>query len=523
MQGFPRGCTGSLLDRVTFGIYNGYLIGIYLFREDFALLFNSYIFILLFLPLCIFGYFGLNHLKRYTLAQAFLLGMSLWFYGYFNPWYLLIILGSIVGNYLFTMLMGKTSHPFWRKAEVTVAVLLNLGILFYYKYFDFFLMNLNRFAHTDFPLRNILLPLGISFFTFQQVSYVVDAYRGEVQQYNFLQYASFVAYFPQLIAGPIVTHDELIPQFMDESKKRFNWDNFARGLYMFALGLGKKVLIADMFGIAANWGFGNVAALDTTNAIFTSLAYTIQIYFDFSGYCDMAIGIGEMMNLELPVNFDSPYKALTIDEFWHRWHKTLTRFFTKYIYIPLGGSRRGTLRTYLNILIVYCASGLWHGANYTFIAWGLLQGILTVLNRIFRDRIKQLHPGFSWLVTFLLVNFSMTLFRANSVADAITIFKRCLVMEFGPVSENIVNAFLLPEIQLLIRNIPQLAFLEFQPGLLLTVFYGGALALILGCRNAHEHMDTFRPTAANALFTAVLLVWCVLSFAGVSTFLYFNF
>lgn len=487
------------------------------------LLFNSYIFILLFLPLCLVGYFGLNHFKKYTLAQAFLLGMSLWFYGYFNPSYLVIILVSIVVNYLFTMVMARTHLPFLRKVEVTAAVLLNLGILFYFKYFDFFLMNVNRFLHTDFTLHNILLPLGISFFTFQQVSYVIDAYRGEVTQYNFLQYASFVVYFPQLIAGPIVTHDELIPQFMDESKKQFNWDHFARGLFMLVLGLGKKVLIADVFGVAANWGFANVQVLDSTNAWFSSLAYTIQIYFDFSGYCDMAIGIGEMMNLELPVNFDSPYKSLTIDEFWHRWHKTLTRFFTKYIYIPLGGSRKGQLRTYLNIMIVYCASGIWHGANYTYIAWGLLQGFLTVINRRWKKQISALHPGFSWLVTFFLVTASMTLFRANSVGDAIVIIKQMLMMDFGPVNENIVNAFLLPEIQLLIKYIPQLQFLQMQPTALLTIFFGGAMLLILGARNAREHMLAFKPTAVNLLCIALLLVWCILSFGGVSTFLYFNF
>lgn len=487
------------------------------------MLFNSYIFILVFLPLCLFGYFGLNHLKKYNLAQAFLLGMSLWFYGYFNPSYLIIILVSIAANYLFTQMMAKTESPVLRKAEVVCAILLNLGILFYFKYFDFFLMNVNRILHTDFTLHNILLPLGISFFTFQQVSYVVDAYRGEVSRYNFLQYASFVAYFPQLIAGPIVTHDELIPQFMDVEKKHFNWDNFARGLFMFVLGLAKKVLIADVFGVAANWGFSNVVDLDTTNAIFTSLGYTIQIYFDFSGYCDMAIGIGRMMNLDLPVNFDSPYKALTIDEFWHRWHKTLTRFFTKYIYIPLGGSRKGTLRTYMNIMIVYCASGLWHGANYTFIAWGLLQGILTVVNRLWKDKISKLHPGFSWLVTFILVCGSMTLFRANSIADAITIVKRILVMDFGPISESIINAFLLPEIQLLIRHIPALSYFTFHPATMVLIFYTGAMALILGARNAHEHMDTFRPTAKNFLGITLLLVWCVMSFSGVSTFLYFNF
>ncbi len=487
------------------------------------MLFNSYIFVLFFLPLCLFGYFGLNHAKKYTLAQVFLLGMSLWFYAYFNTSYLYIILTSIVVNYCFTMLFARTPSQAIRKLELVGAILLNLGILFYFKYFDFFLFNVNRIFHTDFTLHNILLPLGISFFTFQQVSYVVDAYRGEVSQYNFLQYASFVAYFPQLIAGPIVTHDELIPQFMDLERKRFSWDNFARGLYMFALGLGKKVLIADVFGTAANWGFANVVDLDATNALLTSLAYTIQIYFDFSGYCDMAIGIGQMMNLNLPVNFDSPYKALTITDFWKRWHKTLTRFFTKYIYIPLGGSRKGEVRTYCLVMLVYLVSGIWHGANYTYILWGFLQGVLCALARWKKDTLARLHPGFSWLITFVLICGSMTLFRANSIADAITILRRILAMDIGPINENISKAFLLPEIQLMIRHIPGMNWFDFHPNTLLLIFYVGAMALILGSRNAYEHMLAFRPTVKNFFVTTILLVWCVLSFSSVSTFLYFNF
>ena len=487
------------------------------------MLFNSYIFVLCFLPLCLTGYFGLNHRKHYTLAQAFLLAMSLWFYAYFNLSYLWIILSSIIVNYLFTLVMNRTKAPAWRKLELIAAVLLNLGILFYFKYFDFFLMNLNRFAHTDFNLRNILLPLGISFFTFQQVSYVVDAYRGEVKRYNFLQYASFVAYFPQLIAGPIVTHDELIPQFMDESKKQFNWDNFAKGLYMFAMGLAKKVLIADLFAGAANWGFANVQILDTTNAVLASLAYTIQIYFDFSGYCDMAIGIGQMMNLELPVNFDSPYKSLTIGEFWRRWHKTLTRFFTRYLYIPLGGNRKGVLRTYLNIMIVYTVSGIWHGANYTFIAWGILQGILCVANRYWDKQISKLHPALCWLVTFALVNLSWTLFRADSIGDALIFVKRFLWLDLGPVNTQLAESFLLPEIRFVLNNVPSLTYLLYDPQPLLPPFYMGAMALALGVSNAHEHMDTFEPTPCRLLFTAVLLAVCILSFGSVSTFLYFNF
>ncbi len=487
------------------------------------MLFNSYIFVLLFLPLCLIGYFGLNHRKHYTLAQVFLLGMSLWFYAYFNTSYLAIILSSILVNFLFTRMIDRTAGPAVRKFEVFAAVAVNLGILFYFKYFDFFLMNLNRFAHTDFSLHNILLPLGISFFTFQQISFVVDAYRGEAKQYSFLQYASFVVYFPQLIAGPIVTHDELIPQFMDESKKQFNWDNFAKGLYMFAMGLAKKVLIADLFAGAANWGFANVQILDTTNAVLASVAYTIQIYFDFSGYCDMAIGIGQMMNLELPVNFDSPYKSLTIGEFWRRWHKTLTRFFTRYLYIPLGGNRKGTLRTYLNIMIVYTVSGLWHGANYTFIAWGILQGILCVINRHWDEKIRKLHPALCWLVTFALVNLSWTLFRADSIGDALIFLKRFLVLDIGPVNENLAAAFLIPEIQFILDHVPSLPYHFYLGQTYLPLFYCGAAVLFLGAKNAHEHMDTFVPSAGRLLFTAVLLTASILTFGSVSTFLYFNF
>ncbi|MDO5400571.1 MAG: MBOAT family O-acyltransferase [Eubacteriales bacterium] len=487
------------------------------------MLFNSYIFILVFLPICMIGYFGLNHFRKYTLAQAFLLGMSLWFYGYFNPGYLLIITVSIVANYLFTRLMGKTADPRLRKAELILALLANLGVLFYYKYYDFFITSVNQIAGTDFTLRHVLLPLGISFFTFQQLSYVIDAYRGQVQQYKFLQYASFVAYFPQLIAGPIVTHDELIPQFMDESKKKFNWDNFARGMFMFVLGLAKKVLIADVFGEAANWGFGNVASLDTTNAILASLAYTFQIYFDFSGYCDMAIGIGEMMNLELPVNFDSPYKALTITAFWSRWHKTLTRFFTRYIYIPLGGNRKGKVRTYLNIMIVFLASGLWHGAGWAFILWGFLHGAFNVVTRKWRPWFEKLHPALSWLMTFVFLNLTWILFRTESIPDSMVFLKKLLVPEFAPVSQEILDAFLLPELKLVLGHLPVLNRLVIYPSMLMLLFYGGALALVLGPRNAREHMLHYRPTVLNLLTTWVLLVWCILSFSGVSTFLYFNF
>ena len=487
------------------------------------MLFNSYIFILLFLPACMLGYFGLNRFGRYQTAQVFLLVMSLWFYGYFNPSYLAIILVSICVNFFFTRCFHRLRNCLTRKLLFVTALLFNLGILFYFKYYNFFLENINALFGLSLATKNILLPLGISFFTFQQVSYVIDAYRGQVEEYPFLQYASFVVYFPQLIAGPIVTHDELIPQFLDPEKKRFSWDNFEPGMYLFVLGLAKKVLIADVFGSAANWGFANAQTLSCADAILTSLAYTIQIYFDFSGYCDMAIGLGRMMNLTLPLNFNSPYRSLSITEFWDRWHMTLTRFFTRYIYIPLGGSRRGMARTCLNVLTVFLASGFWHGANWTFILWGCLHGIFSVLTRLFSGLWKKLPKALAWLLTFIFVDLTWVLFRADSISHAAALLGRMFSGAPGGVSGELTKAFLLPELEMILGPIRIFGILEQNPALCALLFFGAAMLLILNPRNAHTRMETDRPGVLRTLWTVFLLLWCIFSFSGVSTFLYFNF
>jgi len=486
------------------------------------LLFNSYIFILLFFPLCLWGYFTLNRLRNRRIAMVFLLGMSLWFYGYFNPWYLPIMICSIAGNFLAVKLMERTSATV-RKGILLAAILGNLAVLFYYKYFDFFLENVNAVFHTAFPLRGIVLPLGISFFTFQQLSYVIDAYRGEVSQYGLLHYASFVSYFPQLVAGPIVTHDELIPQLLDETKKRFSWEQFSPGLFIFAMGLGKKVLIADLFSQAANWGFDNIEALDSTNAILAVLAYTLQVYFDFSGYCDMAIGLGKMMNLELPVNFDSPYKACTITEFWDRWHKTLTRFFTRYIYIPLGGSRKGTYRTYRNVLVVFLVSGIWHGANWTFILWGCLHGVFSVITRHSKPVIERLPRWFNWLVTFAFLNLTWVFFRADSISDGMLMLQRIFSMEFGPISENIQDVFNLVEVTTVAQWVFDIDVKAMFPNVMTVLIYTTTMLLVLFAPNAHEKMRKLRYNFVELAATAAVLVWSVMSLEGVSTFLYFNF
>ena len=483
------------------------------------MLFNSYIFVLLFFPICLVGYFGLNHFKLYRLGHIFLLGMSLWFYAFFNLEYLVIILASIGINYGIYCLLKQTETSKARKYVLLAGLVANLGVLFYYKYTDFFLLNVNRVFHTEFPLQGILLPLGISFFTFQQLSFLVDAYRGEVQTCDFLSYACFVTYFPQLIAGPIVTHDELIPQLNDLEKKRFNWNNFAPGIYLFALGMAKKVLLADTFGNAVNWGFANIDSLDTTNAIITMLGYTFQIYFDFSGYCDMAIGIGKMMNIDLPINFNSPYKSLTITEFWDRWHMTLTRFFTKYVYIPLGGNRKGAMRTYINIMVVFLLSGLWHGAGWTFVFWGACHGLFSVITRRFRVFFEKLHPALNWIITFSFVNVMWVFFRADSFSSALKLLKRIATFGFGAIRSEILNCFKLVELNYFIAKIP----IGFPNTYYLVAFFAIAILIVLGAKNAHEKMEEFRPSFGKAVATVGLLTWCVFSFSGISTFLYFNF
>ena len=468
------------------------------------MLFNSYIFILLFLPLCLLGYFGLNHFRRYSLALAFLLGMSLWFYGYFNPSYLGIIVSSIVLNFGLTRLMGRTEGAL-HKGLLTLAMLVNFGILFYYKYFDFFIGNVNALLAAHIPLKHIVLPLGISFFTFQQVSYVIDAYRGQTGHYSFLQYAAYVAYFPQLIAGPIVTHDELIPQFLEEDRKRFRWENFSPGLFLFTLGLAKKVLIADCFGKVADWGFGDIAGLGTVSAVLVMLAYTFQIYFDFSGYCDMALGLGRMMNFQLPANFDKPYRSLSISEFWKRWHKTLTRFFTRYLYIPLGGSRKGLARTCVNTMVVFLASGLWHGASWSFVAWGAIHGACMVIERLLGKRLEKIPAFLRWCAAFLLINLTWVIFRAETLTDALAFFGRFFA---GKASVGgLTAAFALPELTALFRYGLNREIPAVLPKLVGAAFYGAALWMAVRRENARDVAENLKYGTASMLLTAALLVW----------------
>ncbi len=400
------------------------------------MLFNSVVFIFFFLPVTLCIYLWLRTHDRYRSALVWLVLASLFFYGWWNPQYVLLMVLSIAVNYSIGMLLDK--HSSYRFFTLCIGVLFNLGLLAYYKYTDFVLDALNTYTGSHWDLPHIVLPLAISFVTFQQIAYIVDAYRRKDRAKDVLRYCLFVTFFPQLIAGPIVHHNEMIPQFGHRFLRRTLWINIAVGLSVFAMGLFKKMVLADGVALYATPVFdaaGHGYVLTFFEAWAGALAYTLQIYFDFSGYCDMAIGLARMFGIQIPINFASPYKANNIIDFWRRWHITLSRFLRDYLYFPLGGSRKGNVRRYINVLIVMFLGGIWHGAGWTFIVWGLLHGTYLAINHALRDVLAWSGIKFTgrWTIymasiasrclTLLAVVVAWVFFRAEDMETAQSILE----------------------------------------------------------------------------------------------------
>ena len=515
------------------------------------MLFNSYIFILLFLPLTIGGYFALQHKGCPRGALAFLTGASLFFYGYNYPPYAILLVLSILVNFVLVRLI--TPAQGWRRRLFFGAGLLfDLGVLGYYKYYDFFIGNLNDHFSTDFPLIHIMLPLGISFFTFQQLSFLIDAFKGKETGYSFLEYSTFVTFFPQLIAGPIVLHEELIPQLKDPAKRRPDAGNISRGLYGFSMGLAKKVLIADMLGPIVEAHIYNLEDRNLATILTVMLCYTLQLYFDFSGYSDMATGLSRMFNFELPANFLSPFKADSLREHWKRWHITMSRFFTQYVYIPLGGSRKGELRTWFNTIITFTLSGLWHGAAWTFVLWGFLDGLFICVERTLRKAIQgiktlwhnssagsAISPGrakgicLAYLspitkvirtaLVFCLTTSLHWLFREHNITEWKATMKAIFQLRPGPLLESVYAPFKDHlEVTLLSRAGLNGLFTEF-PALPLYLFLFFCLVLVFFTKNVREKMESFAFRKRELFLTAGLLLWCIVSLSSITEFLYFNF
>lgn len=459
------------------------------------MLFNSYEFIFLFLPLTWLIYFYLNSKRLTELSKGFLVFSSLFFYSWWNIAYLPLILISMLFNYTIgSSLAKKNNNNRYRKEVLTVGIIANLLLLGYFKYSDFFISNINSLLDTNASLLHLALPLAISFFTFQQISYLVDSYRKETHEYDFLNYALFVTFFPQLIAGPIVHHKEMMPQFANVRNKVKNYKNIAIGIFLFSIGLFKKVVIADTFALWATQGFDHAEVLTLLEAWAASLSYTFQLYFDFSGYTDMAIGAALLFNIKLPINFNSPYKSLNIQDFWRRWHITLSRFLRDYIYIPLGGNRKGKYRTYTNLMATFILGGLWHGAGWTFVFWGFLHGVALVVHRIWKEFGFIMNKYLAWFITFNFINIAWVFFRAKEWDDAVKVLKGM----FGMNGTYVINPIMIS-------------------------FVGFGFIIILLFKNSTQMKFSFNKLSFVLFGILFALSIIMIRIGDKSEFLYFNF
>jgi D-alanyl-lipoteichoic acid acyltransferase DltB (MBOAT superfamily) len=487
------------------------------------MLFNSYVFIFLFLPITLFVYFGLNQRKWMLGSMIWLIFVSLGYYGWWNPIYVLLIVGSMLFN--FTVGKGlkkskETGKILKKRFMLLAGISGNLFLLGYFKYADFLISNVNYLTRSQIPLLHITLPVGISFFTFTQIAYLVDAQRGETEEYNLSVYALFVSFFPYLLAGPIIHHRDMIPQFSQLRNKILNYKNLTGGLFLFFIGLFKKVVIADAFAIWVSNGFDNAATLSLIEAWAASLSYTLQLYFDFSGYTDMALGSAMMFNIRLPINFDSPYKSLNIQEFWRRWHITLGRFVRNYIYIPLGGNRVSEARTLLNLMVTFFLVGLWHGAGWTFVFWGCLHGGALVIQRLW-SRCNIRMPRFlAWFITFNFVNAAWVFFRAKNMRDGVKVLRGMMGM----------TGIVLPES--LGERLKGLQDYGVRFGACLENLGGNEKTIImilifllvsLTLRNSNERVARFKPDFVHLTFICMVAVLSILHLGSYSEFLYFRF
>jgi len=517
------------------------------------LLFNSYPFLLIFLPVTLVGFFRIAR-GGHRLAAMWLAFSSLVFYAWWNPIYVTLLAASIAFNYMMgVQITRRHSIGTAPKFLLTMSIAVDLAVLGYFKYANFFVDAIGTVVSSHYDIGRIVLPLGISFYTFTQIAFLVDAYRGKVRDLNPVHYTLFVTYFPHLIAGPILHHSEMMPQFRQTSVYRAHAENFAVGLTIFAIGLFKKTVLADGIAPFAGPLFATAATNPPSfvDAWGGALAYTCQLYFDFSGYSDMAIGISRLFGIQLPLNFDSPYKAVNIIEFWRRWHMTLSRFLRDYVYFAFGGSRHGVPRRYVNLLATMLIGGLWHGAGWTFIAWGALHGIYLVINHAW-NAIKQalaigqsssrsLGARAAHLFTFVAVVFGWVLFRSPDFGTAVSILRAMLGLTEFALPAAVADHF--PALALLLGSMG----VKFSLGggsqlLRMVCWLAISLTIVFIAPNTQQIMEKYRPgigTETSREATAAMWQWrptmgwaivcaivggCgVLSLHRVSEFLYYQF
>lgn len=482
------------------------------------MLFNSYVFILLFLPIFVIGYFALNKFNN-KMAIIFIIMASAIFYLY-GGINISIILGvSIVFNYVMALVIQLNIKK--KRIFLGIVIIVNILLLLYFKYFNFLVEILNEKFTLNYSIKELWLPLGISFFTFQQIMYVVSVYRKELEKVDLAEYLAYILFFPKLIMGPLVEPKTFIVQLNDKEKKCVCWDNVIAGLRLFSYGLFKKMIFADTFSKAVAWGFNNINDTTSGDLFLVMLFYTFEIYFDFSGYTDMAVGISKMINISFPMNFNSPYKAFSIRDFWKRWHMSLTMFLTKYIYYPLGGNRKGIARTYINILIVFLLSGFWHGANWTFILWGMIYGLLQIVERILEKVYDKIFDVVKWGYTFLTINLLWLLFRAESVSQWKLLIVKMFSFQNMSISEGLINSFVVPESEFLFNILNLTGVNESVRGFGMLSFIVFAFIICFIPDNNYKTMH--RLNLGEAFFSAFAFVWAFLCLSNESVFVYFNF
>ena len=505
------------------------------------MLFNSYSFIFVFLPVVLLGFFLLARLQA-RFAATWLALASLFFYGYWNPVYVGLLMASIVVNYGFArwMIQANAASQYASKKQILItAITANLLLLGYYKYAGFFINTVNAVAATGWSFTELILPLGISFFTFTQIAFLVDTHRGRAQEPNFTNYVLFVTFFPHLIAGPVLHHKDMMPQFASSTTYHVQWNKVSAGLLLFTLGLCKKILWADSLAPYVTGVFDGVstgAALGLLPTFYEAwagaLAYTLQIYFDFSGYTDMALGVALMFNIKLPINFNSPYQAISIIDFWRRWHMTLSTFLKDYLYIPLGGNRHGPVRRYLALLTTMLLGGLWHGAGWTFVVWGALHGAYLVINHGWRAFCLAVWPrpftsrlviysvaALSGMLTFVAVVAAWVVFKAADMQQAMLMLKAMFGIAAQPISWSEVTHGKL----LLQAGQGGLSGLSGR-SLVLLLVPGLLWVWLLPNGNRWQFVDRNGwVTALQVVLVLAALYVCIDRFGSYSPFLYFQF
>ena len=488
----------------------------------------SYSFIFIFLPIVIVLYWIANHQGAYRAGKMVLLISSLVFYTLLTPGVkglIALLLSASICYIIATFGIRKCGSGAAKKALLTLGIIVNIAFLIYCKYLTYIQLLMGKTEGTDLFYKAVVVPVGISYFTFSQIAYLVDTYRDVNICYSFPDYVLFVSFFPKISVGPIALTTDLIPQFNDVLRKKINYDNMAAGFYRFTLGLAKKLLLADNLGAFSDIGYANITNLSSGDAILVVLSYALQIYFDFSGYCDLASGICLMLGLDLCENFDGPYHSLSIAEFWKRWHISLTTFFRNYLYIPMGGNRKGKLRTYFNNLFIFLISGLWHGAATHFVIWGGIHGIGIIVSRLISPVTKKIPKAVRWFLTFSFVSLAWVFFRADSTEMALDMLKRVFTAGFGSLNSSLIATCIPTECQLL-----QWLILKAAPN---ATFYSGCaiwiglvlLGIVLSSfsKTAAQRCKDFTASGKKIAATVILFTWSVLSLSEVAEFIYVNF